>query len=89
MVRYDGGWNVKDEERSVWQTKPEREQKEETEQSRWGFRGMTVRNWLELLIVPLVLVGIGLLFEMQQAERQRVACSASCLRRRPLRTPME
>jgi uncharacterized protein YjbI with pentapeptide repeats len=71
VVRYDGGWNVKDEERSVWQTKPEREQKEETEQSRWGFRGMTVRNWLELLIVPLVLVGIGLLFEMQQAERQR------------------
>jgi uncharacterized protein YjbI with pentapeptide repeats len=39
---------------------------------RWtGFRGMTVRDWLELLIVPLVLVGIGLLFEMQQAERQQ------------------
>jgi uncharacterized protein YjbI with pentapeptide repeats len=55
----------------VWQTKPDREQKEETEQSRWGFRGMTVRNWLELLIVPLVLVGIGLLFEMQQANRQQ------------------
>jgi uncharacterized protein YjbI with pentapeptide repeats len=36
-----------------------------------GFRGMTVRAWLELLIVPMVLVGIGLLFEMQQAERQR------------------
>jgi uncharacterized protein YjbI with pentapeptide repeats len=32
---------------------------------------MTVRNWLELLIVPLVLVGIGLLFEMQQSDRQR------------------
>jgi uncharacterized protein YjbI with pentapeptide repeats len=32
---------------------------------------MTVRNWLELLIVPLVLVGIGLLFEMQQANRQQ------------------
>ena len=55
----------------MWQTKPEREQKEETEQSRWGFRGMTVRNWLELLIVPMVLVGIGLLFEMQQADRQQ------------------
>jgi uncharacterized protein YjbI with pentapeptide repeats len=54
----------------VWQKNPEREQKEETKQSRWGFRGMTVRNWLELLIVPLVLVGIGLLFEMQQANRQ-------------------
>jgi uncharacterized protein YjbI with pentapeptide repeats len=68
VVRYDGA--VRDEEFSVWQTKPEREQKEETKQSRWGFRGMTVRNWLELLIVPLVLVGIGLLFEMQQADRQ-------------------
>jgi cell division protein FtsB len=51
--------------------KPEREQMEETKQSRWGFRGMTVRNWLELLIVPLVLVGIGLLFENQQAARQQ------------------
>jgi Pentapeptide repeats (8 copies) len=38
--------------------------------SRWGFRGMTVRGWLELLIIPLVLVGIGLLFENQQANRQ-------------------
>jgi uncharacterized protein YjbI with pentapeptide repeats len=70
VVGYDGNRNVRDEEFSVWQTKPEREQKEETKQSRWGFRGMTVRNWLELLIVPLVLVGIGLLFEMQQANRQ-------------------
>jgi hypothetical protein len=43
---------------------------QQPKQSRWGFRGMTVRNWLELLIVPLVLVGIGLLFEMQQANRQ-------------------
>jgi uncharacterized protein YjbI with pentapeptide repeats len=70
VIGYDGNRNVRDEEFSVWQTKPEREQKEETKQSRWGFRGMTVRNWLELLIVPLVLVGIGLLFEMQQANRQ-------------------
>jgi selenocysteine lyase/cysteine desulfurase len=39
---------------------------------RWtGFRGMTLRNWLELLVVPLALVGIGLLFEMQQADRQQ------------------
>jgi hypothetical protein len=49
----------------------EREHNEQqTKQSRWGFRGMTVRNWLEILIVPMVLVGIGLLFEMQQAERE-------------------
>jgi hypothetical protein len=31
---------------------------------------MTVRDWLQLLIVPLALVVIGLLFEMQQAERE-------------------
>jgi hypothetical protein len=71
VVGYDGARNVRDEERSVWQTKPEREQKEETEQSRWGFRGKTVWNWLELFIVPIVLFGIGLLFEMQQTDRQR------------------
>ena len=36
---------------------------------RWtGFRGMTLRNWLELLVVPLVLLGIGLLFQIQQNE---------------------
>src|SRR5215210_4338030 len=39
-----------------------------TKQSRWGFRGMTVRDWLALLIVPLVLLGIGLLFQIQQRE---------------------
>ncbi len=44
VVGYDGARNLRDEERSVWQRKPEREQKEETKQSRWGFRGMTVRN---------------------------------------------
>jgi hypothetical protein len=66
---------VRDEERSVWQRKPEREQKEETEQSRWGFRGMTLRDWLELLIVPLVLLGRGLMFDLRQQgiEDQRAA----------------
>ena len=41
----------------MWQTKPEREQKEETNQSRWGFRGMTVRDWLPIggtLLIPVV-----------------------------------
>jgi uncharacterized protein YjbI with pentapeptide repeats len=71
VVGYDGGRNVRDEERSVGRKKSNRDQTKETKQSRWGFRGMTVRNWLELLIVPLVLVGIGLLFEMQQANRQQ------------------
>ena len=51
--------------------KPDQKQSQEPKkESRWGFRGMTVRAWLELLIVPMVLVGIGLLFEMQQASRQ-------------------
>lgn len=41
------------------------------EASRWGFRGMTVRNWLELLVVPLVLAGVGFWFAAQQDDRQR------------------
>src|SRR5215203_462431 len=41
---------------------------QQTKQSRWAFRGMTVRDWLALLIVPLVLLGIGLLFQIQQSE---------------------
>jgi uncharacterized protein YjbI with pentapeptide repeats len=71
VVGYDGNRNVRDEEQPVGPKEPNRKQGEETKQSRWGFRGMTVRDWLELLIVPLVLVGIGLLFEMQQANRQQ------------------
>jgi cell division protein FtsB len=42
-----------------------------TKQSRWGFRGMTVRDWLQLLIVPLALVVIGFLFSVQQDARQQ------------------
>src|SRR5215212_1100727 len=39
---------------------------------RWtGFRGMTVRDWLDLLVVPLALVVIGFLFTMQQDARQQ------------------
>jgi uncharacterized protein YjbI with pentapeptide repeats len=39
---------------------------------RWtGFRGMTVRDWLQLLIVPFALVVIGFLFTMQQEARQQ------------------
>jgi uncharacterized protein YjbI with pentapeptide repeats len=36
-----------------------------------GFGGKPVWDWMQLLIVPLVLAMIGLLFELQQAERQR------------------
>jgi uncharacterized protein YjbI with pentapeptide repeats len=39
---------------------------------RWtGFRGMTLRNWLELLVVPFALVVIGFLFSVQQDARQQ------------------
>ena len=71
MVGYDGGQNVWDEEHSLWQRKPESEQEEETKQSRWGFRGKTVWDWMALLIVPLVLVVIGLVFTLLQDARQQ------------------
>src|SRR5215217_7162171 len=38
--------------------------------ARTGFGDKTLWDVLQLLIVPLVLVGIGLLFEMQQADRE-------------------
>src|SRR5215211_9292129 len=62
---------MRGEERSVGQKKPEREQTEETKQSRWGFRGKTVWDFLQLLIVPLMLVAIGLVFSVQQDARQQ------------------
>ena len=44
---------------------------------RWtAFAKKSGWNWLELLLVPLVLVGIGLLFEMQQAERENQRAAA-------------
>src|SRR3712207_4756759 len=36
-----------------------------------GFRGMTLRDWLQLLIVPFALIVIGFLFTMQQDQRQQ------------------
>jgi hypothetical protein len=38
--------------------------------ARTGFGDKTLWDLLQLFIVPVVLVGIGLLFEMQQAERE-------------------
>src|SRR5215208_7114123 len=70
-VGYDGVQNVRDEEHPVERKEPNRKQGEETKQSRWGFRGMTVRDWLQLLIVPLALVVIGFLFSVQQDARQQ------------------
>src|SRR5215208_3495530 len=67
---------VKDEERSVWQRKPEREQKEETKQSRWGFRGKTFWDWLPIvgaLLVPVaVALGTGwITWQLAENENQR------------------
>lgn len=40
---------------------------------RWtGFHGMTLREWLQLLIVPFALVAISFLFTMQQDARQQL-----------------
>src|SRR5215208_6533622 len=47
-----------------------KQSEQQMKQSRWGFRGKTVWNWLELLIVPLALAVIGLLFTMQQNAQQ-------------------
>ena len=39
--------------------------------SRWGLHGKTFWDWLELLIVPLVLALIGIVFTVQQDARQQ------------------
>jgi uncharacterized protein YjbI with pentapeptide repeats len=61
----------KEARKSTWQ----RGSRNRTLRSRlWnltGFRGMTVRDWLQLLIVPLALVVISLFFASQQDQRQR------------------
>jgi hypothetical protein len=51
VVGYDGGWNVKDEERSVGRKKLVRKEEPPSKRGirwpRWtGFRGMTLRSWL-------------------------------------------
>jgi Pentapeptide repeats (8 copies) len=76
VVGYDGARNVRDEERSVGRKKLVRKAEPPPKRGiawpRWtGFRGMTVRAWLQLLIVPLALVVIGFLFTAQQDRRQQ------------------
>jgi uncharacterized protein YjbI with pentapeptide repeats len=72
VVGYDAcNRNVGAEEHPMEGKKLDHEQSEETKQSHWGFRGKTLWNWLELLIVPLALAIIGLLFAWQQDTRQR------------------
>jgi hypothetical protein len=67
---------VRDEENSLRQKKLVRKAEPLSNRGsawpRWtGFRGMTLRNWLELLVVPLALVVIGFLFSVQQDARQQ------------------
>jgi hypothetical protein len=67
---------VKDEEHLVERKKPGRRAEPESKRGiawpRWtGFRGKTFWNWLELLIVPLALAGIGFWFTVQQDARQQ------------------
>src|SRR5215216_3779747 len=72
---YDGSQVVR-EERSVGQKKLVRKAGPPSNRRiawpRWtGFRGMTVRDWLDLLVVPLALVVISFLFTTQQDQRQQ------------------
>jgi uncharacterized protein YjbI with pentapeptide repeats len=73
VVGYDGGQNVKDEERSVGHKKTlVRQPDPPSKWPRWtGVRGKTAWDWMDLLIVPLVLVAIGLVFSMLQDARQQ------------------
>src|SRR5829696_1957218 len=71
LLGYDGVQNVRDAEQPVGRKESNSKQGEETKQSRWGFRGMTVRDWLQLLIVPVALVVISFLFTVQQDQRQQ------------------
>src|SRR5829696_2401928 len=83
---YDGGQNLRDEERRV----------DQQQQSRWrptrrqllwasatfafltlailiGYRyGITLWDWIKLLVVPAVLAGGGLWFNAQQREREQL-----------------
>jgi hypothetical protein len=44
----------------------------EAKSSRWGLRGKTFWDWLQLLIVPLALVGIGFWLTTQQDAQQQL-----------------
>jgi len=72
VVRYDGGRNVKDEEGSVGRKKLVRKRSPEPQkESVWGFRGKTVWDWMDLLIVPLMLVALGFWVTTRQEVRQQ------------------
>jgi uncharacterized protein YjbI with pentapeptide repeats len=76
VVGYDGGQDVRDGERTVEQKKLVRKAEPPSKRGmawpRWtGFRNKTVWDFLQLLIVPLMLVAIGFWFTAQQDARQQ------------------
>jgi uncharacterized protein YjbI with pentapeptide repeats len=72
VVGYDGGPNVRDEEGSVGRKKLVRKRSPEPQkESVWGFRGKTVWDWMDLLIVPLMLVAFGFWVTTRQEMRQQ------------------
>ena len=69
MVGYDGASNVMDEERSV-----EEKDDQKGKGTPWTLRefgGKTVWDWLQLLVVPLMLALITVVFAWQQDARQQ------------------
>jgi uncharacterized protein YjbI with pentapeptide repeats len=76
LVSYDGVQNVRDEEHPVERKKlvrtAEPPSKSRIRWPRWtGFRNKTVWDFLQLLIVPLMLAAIGFWFTAQQDHRQQ------------------
>lgn len=74
MVGYDGARNVKDGERSMVHKKKTlvRQPDPPSKWPRWtGFRGKTAWDWMDLLIVPIVLLLITVAFTVLQDARQQ------------------
>jgi uncharacterized protein YjbI with pentapeptide repeats len=66
------GGNTEARRAFVKRKKAARKRSEEPKKdSRWGFRGMTVRDWLQLALVPIVLTLITVVFTWQQNARQQ------------------
>jgi uncharacterized protein YjbI with pentapeptide repeats len=63
----------------------------EDKQTRWGFRGKTFWNWLELLVIPLTLAAIGFMFDLrqQQIEEERAERAQQLEERRAQDTALQ
>jgi hypothetical protein len=76
VVGYDGARNVRNEELSVGRKRLVRKAEPSSKRRiRWpswtGFRNKTIWDFLQLLIVPLMLAAIGFWFTAQQDARQQ------------------